>query len=342
MKLNRIFIFNLAIFLIALTTFSSCQSDKLQFYRLSGPTMGTIYNIKFIAPQGYNELKLKKDVEIRLDEVNKAMSTYISDSEISLFNKMSKDEKFFPGKDFKRTLEHALDVAKKTDGTFDPTIGTLVNLWGFGPNGKRKIPSQSDVLAAKEKVGYEKIKLDGNTLTKSVDGVYLDLSASAKGYGVDALIELLKSQGIRNALVEVGGEVRTMGESLTRPWKIGVESPSNKDGNPVVRVVTMKDVALATSGDYRNFFKEGGKRYQHTINFKSGAPVASQLASVSVVSDTCMDADAWATALMAMGKEKAIAYAKKNKLKAFFIYRSDDGSGKYLETSTEEFDKITK
>lgn len=342
MKLNRIFIFQLIVLLTVLTSFSSCQSEKLQFYTISGPTMGTKYNIKFIAPQGYNQQTLEKDVEIRLDEVNKAMSTYIGDSEISLFNKMSKEKEFFPGQDFKATLAHALDIAKKTDGTFDPTIGTLVNLWGFGPNGKRKIPSKKAILAAKEKVGFEKIKLSGNTLTKTVDGVYLDLSASAKGYGVDALIELLRTRGISNALVEIGGEVRTMGESLTRPWKIGVESPSNQNGNPVVRVVKIKNVALATSGDYRNFFKEGGKRYQHTINFKSGAPVVSELASVSVISDSCMDADAWATALMAMGAKKAIAYAKENKLKAFFIYRSDDGSGKYLETSTAEFDKVTK
>lgn len=304
--------------------------------------MGTTYHIKYIAPKDHDEKTLQQDIDLRLNDVNKAMSTYIADSEISLFNKMPKSEKFYPGEDFKKTLAHALDLAQKTQGIFDPTIGTLVNLWGFGPTGKRKIPSPQSIEEAKKKVGYEKIKLKDGILTKEIDGVYLDLSASAKGYGVDTIITLLKSRGIHNALVEVGGEVATMGESLTRPWRIGVESPSNENGNPVVRVVKIKNVALATSGDYRNFFKEGGKRYQHTINFKSGAPVASKLASVSVISDTCMDADAWATALMAMGATKAIAYAKENKLKAFFIHRSQDGSGKYLETSTEEFDKITE
>ncbi|MFG1492193.1 FAD:protein FMN transferase [Halobacteriovorax sp. GFR7] len=339
MRLNKIFIFGMVLLLGLLT---SCNSEKLQIYRVTGPTMGTTYHIKYLAPSGFDEDSVKKDIEIRLDEVNKAMSTYIKDSEISLFNKMAKNEKFYPGPDFTRTLTHALEVARKTDGTFDPTIGTLVNLWGFGPNGKRKIPSKEDIAAAKNKVGFEKIIFKDGILTKSIDGVYLDLSASAKGFGVDAIIELLQARGIKNALVEVGGEVRTMGESLTRPWRIGVESPSNKDNNPVVKVVKIKNVALATSGDYRNFFKEGGKRYQHTINFKSGSPVESQLASVSVISDTCMDADAWATALMAMGAKKAIAFAKENKLKAFFIYRSDDGSGKYLETSTPGFDKVTE
>lgn len=336
MTLNKILLFSISLLLL------SCRSDELQIYRLSGPTMGTTYHIKYIAPKGFDEEGMKKDVTIRLGEVNKAMSTYIADSEISLFNKLPKDEKFYPGPDFKRTLNHALSVADKTGGIFDPTIGTLVNLWGFGPNGKRKVPSQKEILAARDKVGHDKVQLKDGILTKNVDGVYLDLSASAKGYGVDALIELLKSKGLHNALVEVGGEVRTIGESLSRPWKIGVESPSNDSANAVVRVVKIKNVALATSGDYRNFFKESGKRYQHTINFKSGAPVVSRLASVSVISDTCMDADAWATALMAMGTEKAIAYAKENKMRAFFIYRSDDGSGKYLETSTPGFDKITE
>ena len=142
-------------------------------------------------------------------------------------------------------------------------------------------------------------------------------------------------------MIEIGGEVRTSGRSLKRPWKIGVESPSPVDQSQrVLKVIKVEDFALATSGDYRNFFRDGGKKYSHTIDYRTGEPVQGSLASVSVISDTCLEADTWSTALMAMGAIKGFKFAVENDIKAFFIYRSDDGSGKFIEKATPAFEKV--
>ncbi len=309
---------------------------------IQGRTMGTTYNIKAVVHQDYIQTTLEEMISKRLIEVNQAMSTYIKDSEISKFNQSLAGAPMIISADFSYVLSHALEVAKKTDGVFDPTIGPLVNLWGFGPEGERKKPTKEQVEAVKKYVGYEKITLDHGKLSKTSKEVYLDLSASAKGFGVDAVIDVLKKNNIQNAMVEIGGEVRTMGESLTRPWKIGVEKPvEGSFDQSVVKVVTIKDVALATSGSYRNFFKNEGKSYSHTIDYKSGAPVETSLVSVSVISDNCMDADAYATALMAMGTEKAIEFSKKNKLKSYLIYSDPANIGKFKFFESEEFKKAS-
>ena len=160
---------------------------------------------------------------------------------------------------------------------------------------------------------------------------------------MDAIIEILKANGIQNAMVEIGGEIKTIGESMTRPWKIGVESPvEGSFERKVVKVVTLKDVALATSGNYRNFFKEGGKSYSHTIDFKSGSPARTSLASVSVISDTCMDADGQATAIMAMGTEKGYNYAMNNGIKAYLLYRDPKNPGKFKTLETKGFSEATR
>lgn len=303
--------------------------------------MGTTYSVKFIAPKGYDLMSLKKATDSRLKEINLAMSTYIPISEISQVNKAKAGEAKKISSDFSKVLVHALELAKKTDGVFDPTIGPLVNLWGFGPDGQRKVPATEKIEEARKAVGYKKVKfnIESSEVIKENDKTYIDLSASAKGFGVDEVLTLLKSRGLQNAMVEIGGEVRTSGRSLTRPWKIGVESPNPDDlEQKIMKVVKIENFALATSGDYRNFFKSNGKRYSHTINYKTGKPVENTLASVSVISDTCMDADAVATALMAMGSEKGYQFAVKNDIKAFFISRAEDGSRNFVLRSTAGFE----
>ena len=328
-----------------LITILSCQSGQhtlKKIIHIQGRTMGTGFNVKAVVHQDFIQSSLEDKINERLKQINKSMSTYIKDSEISLFNKTLSNMPFEVSKDFQLVLSHALKVAEKTNGAFDPTIGPLVNLWGFGPEGKRKKPSKEIVDQTKELVGYKKILLDNSNLKKTVNGVYLDLSASAKGYGVDAVIAVLKESQITDAMVEIGGEVRTMGESLSRPWKIGVEKPvEGSFEQSSLKVVTLKNVALATSGSYRNFFKEDGKSYSHTIDYKSGMPVETSLVSVSVISNTCMDADAMATALMAMGTEDAINFAKKNSLKAFLIYKDPKSEGKFKFFESLSFKKAT-
>jgi len=337
------------LFLVLLLVVGCSKDDGLKIYHLTGPTMGTTYNVKFIAPTGYDEKSIAEDITIRLKAVNQAMSTYIKDSEISLLNKEKANVETKISKDFFHVLSHSISVSDKTSGVFDPTIGPLVNLWGFGPDGKRKVPAPEKLTHALSLVGHDKLSLNKQEMSvrKSLDEVYVDLSASAKGFGVDALVELIKSRGIDNAMVEVGGEVRTIGKSLTRAWKIGIEAPHpNNPSEIYTKIIQVQDFALATSGDYRNFFEQDGKKYQHTIDFKTGRPVEGVLASVSVISDTCMDADAWATAFMAMGTEKGYQFAVAHGMKAFFIYRSDktdqNGARIYMHRSTKEFDTIVK
>ncbi len=304
--------------------------------------MGTGFNVKAVVHQDFIQSSLEEKINDRLIEINKSMSTYIKDSEISLFNKTLANISFEVSKDFQIVLSHALQVADRTNGAFDPTIGPLVNLWGFGPEGERTQPTQEAIKKTKELVGYKKILIDKSSIKKTVNNVYLDLSASAKGYGVDEVLKVLRDAKITDAMVEIGGEIRTMGSSLTRPWKIGVEKPvQGSFEQSAVKVVTLKNVALATSGSYRNFFKENGKSFSHTIDYKSGKPVETSLVSVSVISDTCMDADAMATALMAMGTERAINFAKANSLKAFLIYKDPKNEGKFRFFESASFVKAT-
>ncbi len=330
--------------LISLFFLYSCMSGDhvlQKIITIEGKTMGTTYSVKAVVHQDYSQFELEKQIQRRLEEVNRAMSTYIGDSEISIINNAKKGT-YEIGTDFKNVLAHALRLAKQTQGAFDPTIGPLVNLWGFGPKGQRIKPSADKIQDTMKLIGHQNIELEDNKLTKKIDGVYLDLSASAKGYGVDAVLELLGNQGLNNAMVEIGGEVRTLGESITRPWKIGVESPiEGSFERKIVKVISLKNVALATSGSYRNFFREKGKSYSHTIDYKSGSPVETSLASVSVISDTCMDADAKATAIMAMGTEKGYNYANKNDIKAYLIYKDPSAPGKFKTLETEGFKKVT-
>lgn len=304
--------------------------------------MGTTYSVKYFAEEETPDIKLLEEkINKLLVDLNNEMSTYIKTSEISKFNKTKKiNTPFKISADFYKTLEISLEVASKSMGFFDPTIGPLVNLWGFGPDGKRKVPSLEEVRRAKLSVGYKKLSLVEDALIKKVPDLYLDLSASAKGYGVDLIAEFLEKSSVENYMVEIGGEVKTLGSKNQLPWKIGIETPdSSQNGAPIHKILKLKKEAVATSGNYRNFFEDQGKRYSHTIDFRTGNPVENNLASVTVVHpDSCAKADAWATALMAMGAEVGLVFAEENKLMAFFIYRKPgQASGPFIEAGTSHF-----
>lgn len=320
---------------------SSCQQTKE--VHLKGSTMGTHYNVKFFSEEHGNELK--EDVDALLKEVNQQMSTYIKSSEISYFNEFNRLgwQKISP--DFFGVTAYALELAKKTDGKYDPTIGPLVNLWGFGPKGERKVPAQELVDKALLVVGHDKILLNKETfeIKKKVPGVYLDLSSLAKGYGVDKVGMLLESKGIKNYMVEIGGEVRTRGEKPKHEkWKIAIEAPNPEvNGGPYQKVIELNQLSMATSGSYRNFFESEQKRYSHTIDTKTGKPVLHTLASVSVIDESCMKADAVATALMAMGPEDGYTYATQNAIAAYFVYGKDSQSGRIFATKeTQHFTEL--
>ena len=308
--------------------------------------MGTTYNVKFLSTPQTKKEAVAKEIEVVLKKVNQQMSTYQKDSEISYFNHQVRLSWHKISPEFFTVTQYALELAKKTKGKFDPTIGPLVNLWGFGPDGKRKVPSKKQIEEAKIKVGFEKILLNKkeNSLKKTIPGVYLDLSASAKGFGVDKVAEFLDRMAVKAYLVEIGGEVRTKGlKGEQSPWKVAIQSPHpDQPEKPFFKVLDLVDMALATSGDYRNFFKEGGKKYSHTIDFKTGKPIEHTLASVSVaLKENCMKADSLATALMVMGPVEGYHFAEKEGIAAYFIFKLNGQSGdQFVTQSTSQFKKL--
>ncbi|PIP95906.1 MAG: hypothetical protein COW00_01575 [Bdellovibrio sp. CG12_big_fil_rev_8_21_14_0_65_39_13] len=331
---------------IVLGLFCSCMNSGKMIH-LSGKTMGTTYNVKIFSDQKINTKELNRKVDEILIQVNKSMSTYISDSEISYFNhKHPMGDWMIVSDDFFHVVEHALGVAKATNGIFDPTIGPLVNLWGFGPDGSRKVPEEKDIDKARAQVGYEKIEINSNEkkIRKLSPGLYLDLSASAKGFGVDKLANYLDSLNFANYMVEIGGEVKTRGRKGDGNWSIAIESPHPElIGERIHKVIPLSNLSMATSGDYRNFFEEKGKKYSHEIDFRTGKPIEHTLASASVVDpESCMVADSWATAMMVMGPELAMRTSTDLGMAVYLIYKldTDKANLKFLTFESPEWKKL--
>jgi len=308
--------------------------------------MGTTYHISWVqgAHSPSTESVLKRDVDALLARVNQSMSTYIPDSELSRLNSAPAGTRIKVSKDLFMLLQHALNIAQITNGSFDPTIGPLVNLWGFGPKkGPRLMPTEAQIQKAKKSVGYQNIKLWPQSLEvlKERQNMYVDLSASAKGYGVDQVAELLEEKGISNFLVEIGGEMRVKGRKPDGAWLVAIESPVAGERS-IQKVLKLSDSAIATSGDYRNFFEDQGKRYSHTIDVATGHPIQNLMASVTVIdSKSCMNADAWATAITALGPEQGLAMAKKQGIMAYIIfYRPQADYSRFDVQWTEGFERL--
>lgn len=337
--------YRLLILFILLIGITSC-SKTVKFPKIQGQTMGTTYHIKY----SQKNVKLSsKEVNAQVDKllknINLSMSTYIKTSEISKFNSSPSTEWTSASEGILKVTSKALSIGELTNGSYDPTIGPLVNLWGFGPTGKREVPSDDSIKEAMQSVGLSMVSLDleKKLWKKNNPKVYVDLSSLAKGYGVDEVARLLEELGSSDYMVEIGGEVKTKGSKLGHPWKIAIESPDIENPtNSYQKVLSLNSAALATSGNYRNFFTQNHKNYSHTINFKTGRPVAHTLASVSVAnSGSCMDADAWATALMSLGYEEGIKLAEQLKLSAYFIYKLDSQKN-FVAKGTTEFNKLFK
>lgn len=307
---------------------------------VSGETMGTTYTVKYTAEAGQklpDPQKMQADFDRILQEVNRQMSTYREDSEISRFNRMPAGTDMAVSADFAAVLAEALRLNRVTEGALDVTVGPLVNLWGFGPGqSPRQNPTPEQIRLAEKQVGTDKIRL-GKTpgrpseqrtlLGKQAEGVYLDLSAIAKGFGVDKLAAHLDSLGIGNYLVEIGGELRAKGRNpQNRTWSVGIEQPLPAHKQAAQIVVPLDNRALATSGDYRNFRTDAsGRRLAHIIDPKSRRPISHNLASVSVVADNAMTADGLATGLFVLGADKALETAEKNRLAVFVIIKTENG-----------------
>lgn len=338
---NRWLFFFLGACFLALLTGCGQRDELLQ---LSGQTMGTSWNVS-IVPTGDapGQDDLLAGIESILEQINASMSTYRADSEISRFNALPTGQWFALSPEFYAVLSTAMAVGFQSHGAYDVTVGPLVDLWGFGPQGLVDEPPADDTVTdVLERVGLDHLRLDGESqqlLKRSP--VELDFSSIAKGYAVDAIARWLTAQGQDRYLVEVGGEMRLSGLSARGdPWRIAIERPDS-GGREVLQAVRLTDVAVATSGDYRNYFELDGQRYSHSIDPRRGYPVAHDLVSVTVIDNSAALADAWATALIVMGYEEGMAVALEQGLAVYFIQRRGDtlhsshtpGFARFLEPS---------
>ncbi len=277
----------------------------------SGKTMGTTYHIKVVAGIFTRTADVQKKIDVRLEDINKSMSTFIKDSEISRFNAdRNVGEKFKISDDFYNVLIVAKKIYQLTGGAWDGTVKPLVDLWGFG-NGKIRHtePKPSQIKALLSEVGFDNIEiLPGHYLVKKKAYITLDLASIAKGYGVDQVAALIRDNGINNFLVEIGGEVYASGfRKNGKKWRIGINRPQeNAPYNQVYRVIDIHNKGFATSGDYRNYFEVHHKRFSHIIDPRTGYPVDNGVVSVSILADECTFADGLATAVMVLGAKKGI------------------------------------
>lgn len=322
------FVMLLAITLTA--CFPSNNSAKKEIL-LQGHTMGTTYNIKVVATAEQVEtLQLQQKIDAVLKKVNQEMSTYIPDSEISRFNKSTSLEPVEVSDGFARVLAESIRLGELSGGKLDITVGPLVNLWGFGPEQRPETVPSDEVLAnTRARVGLQNLHLNANRLSKDIPNLYVDLSTTAKGYGVDVVAELIEANGITNYLVEIGGEMRLRGFKHTGElWAIAIEKPifdPSGDHRAVQQVIIPKDNAVATSGDYRNYFEADGQRFSHIIDPDTGKPINHNLVSVTVIVPSSMTADGLSTTLMVMGVEQGMAFAVKNDIAALFISKTEYG-----------------
>ncbi len=306
------------------------------YTQFSGATMGSTYTVRLKA-LGHDEAALRVAVQSALDEVDQRMSMYRPDSELSAFNRAAGGTTVRLSDPMYSVLVAADQTSRWSSGAFDVTVAPLVEHWGFGTRAVREVPAAAVVTAERGRVDWRSLSLDDARLsvTKRQAGVQIDLGGIAKGYGVDRAAMALEARGVTDYMLEVGGEVRTRGVNAAgAAWRIGIEEP---DASPQRArwVVPLTGRAMATSGDYRNYFVEAGQRYSHEIDPASGAPIRHSLCSVTVVAGDCMQADALATALIVLGAERGRTLAEATGIAAQFIERVPGGG--FRDSTTSSF-----
>lgn len=316
--------------ILALATLvSGCLFDKEpEVVRLSGETMGTTFNITAIG-EDLDETALAAAVEETLADVNAKMSNWDPNSEVSTFSASTSTDPMPVSEEFAFVMTAANEVHDKSDGTFDVTLGPLIELWGFGPRTPEDpVPSDAEIQAALNGVGQARLLTldpEAGTLSKSNASVGINLSAIAKGYGIDAVAETLREAGIEDYLVEIGGDLVTKGQNdKDEAWRIGIEKPQAGSQTPQL-IVSLDDLGMASSGNYKNFFEQDGIRYSHIIDPITGRPITHRTTSVTVLAENAMMADAWATAMLALGQDKGLELAEEHKLAVYFISRDVTG-----------------
>jgi thiamine biosynthesis lipoprotein len=318
----------LIIFLIFGCFTSGCNQKKKEFGRISGMAQGSTYSIVYENPVKFTPEKIKETVEKILHNFDLSLSTY---NDSSIISKINCNKEVLVDTFFTEVFNKSWEISNMTDGAFDITVGPLVKAWGFGPDAHKNF-DKSKLDSLLKLVGFEKVKIKDGRLIKANPGICLDFNAIAQGYSSDVIGRYFESLGIKDYVIEIGGEVRAKGDKGGNYWKIGIDKPIDNNmvpGSDLQAIIKIKDKSLSTSGNYRKFYIEDGIKYSHEIDPKTGYPARNTLLSATIIADDCATADGLATACMVMGKDKSIEFLKKNaNLEAYLVYSDNEGNFK--------------
>ena len=317
---------------------SGCgNGDSLE--RFDGPTMGSRYSIQYVRHSSTPGLKaVQAEVENILAEVDRQFSTYRSDSVIERFNALPAGRcQVMPGPVLE-LIRVGEQLSSQSEGSYDLTVEPLLNLWGFGPQGREeKIPTAEALAEVRQRVGHAHLRIDGDQLCKDA-AVEVDFNSIAAGYAVDTIAAKLEAMGIHNYLAEATGELKAAGKKLDgSPWRVALEEPRD-DQRVAERIIAVDGYGVSTSGDYRNYFERDGRRYSHTFDARTGAPVLHTLASVTVIHPSALMADGLSTLLLILGPERGWDYAETHDIGAFFVIRADTG---FVTRTTQAFERLS-
>jgi thiamine biosynthesis lipoprotein len=321
-----------ALILSLIVILTSCNMRRPVIRNFTGLTQGTTYSIVYDDRINISPGNLKEKVDSILHDFDMSLSTYMDSSIIS---KINRNEQATPDSFFVEVFNRSVEVSNMTGGAFDITIGPLVRAWGFGPDDHKNFTEEKRDSLMKL-VGMDKVSLVNGKVVKKVPGLMLDVNAIAQGYSVDVVCRFFKSLGLKDYLVEIGGEVMAVGSKGGAPWRIGIDRPEDNNmipGQELQAIIRVKNKAVSTSGNYRKFYVENGIKYSHTIDPKTGYPAKNQLLSATIVADNCTMADGIATACMVLGKDKAIEFIKSHpQFSAYFVFSDESGNFKTWES----------
>ena len=317
---------------------SGCDNgDSLESF--GGPTMGSTYSIKYVRHAGLPAANaVQAQVEKILAEVDQQLSTYRSDSDIERFNDLPANRCQKMPAPVLKLIRFGEQLSEQSEGAYDLTVEPLLNLWGFGPQAREeKVPTAQALADVRQRVGYQHLRIDRDQLCKDA-AVEVDFNSIAAGYAVDTIAARLEAMGIHDYLAEATGELKASGKKLDgSPWKIALEEPRD-DKQVAQKIIAVDGYGLSTSGDYRNYFQQGGRRYSHTFDARTGAPVSHTLASVTVINPSALMADGLSTLLLILGPERGWDYAEKHDIGAFFVIRADTG---FVTRSNQAFERLS-
>jgi thiamine biosynthesis lipoprotein len=313
------------------------NSDSMESF--GGPTMGSTYSIKYVLREGLPAPKdVKVEVEKILAEVDQQMSTYRSDSDIEHFNDLpaNRCQKMPPP--ILKLIRVGEQLSEQSEGSYDLTVEPLLNLWGFGPQARAEtVPSAQAQAEVRQRVGYQHLRIDGDQLCKDA-AVEVDFNSIAAGYAVDTIAAKLEAMGIHNYLAEATGELKAAGKKIDgSAWRVALEEPRD-DQQVAERIIAVDGYGVSTSGDYRNYFQQDGRRYSHTFDARTGAPVLHTLASVTVIHPSALMADGLSTLLLILGPERGWDYAQAHDIGAFFVIRADTG---FVTRTNQAFERLS-